>query len=75
MPLLFKAKTNDSHVIKVLIELLQNNIQTGCFIISKDGIRFRMMNVDKCILFDINLESDNFEVYKFKTSEKTITRS
>ena len=31
-----------------------------------------MMNVDKCILFDINLESDNFEVYKFKTSEKLL---
>lgn len=69
MTLLFKAKTNDSHVIKVLIELLQNNIQVGCFIISKEGISFKMMNSDKCILFDINLTSDNFEVYKFKSNE------
>ena len=69
MPLLFKAKTNDSHVLKVLVEVLQNNIQTGYFILSKKNIKFRMMNVDKCILFDINLDSDNFEVYKFKSEE------
>jgi proliferating cell nuclear antigen len=70
MTLLFKAKTNDSHVIKVLIELLQNNIQVGCFIISGEGIRFKMMNSDKCILFDINLKSENFEVYKFRHTNK-----
>ena len=28
-----------------------------------------MMNIDKCILFDIKLDSDNFEVYKFKSEE------
>lgn len=70
MSIIFKAKTNDSHVIKVLIELLQNNIKIGCFVINDEGITFRMMNMDKCILFDIELHAENFNIYKYKKKEK-----
>lgn len=70
MTVIFKAKTTESHVIKILAELLQNNIKIGCFVIDSSGLTFRMMNIDKCILFDLKLDAKNFNIYKFKKSEK-----
>ena len=69
MTVIFKAKTSDSHVIKILIELLQNNIKKGCFVLTSNGLSFRMMNVNKSILFDLFLDAKNFNSFKFKEKE------
>ena len=70
MTIIFKAKTRGGYTIKILGELLQNNIKTACFEIDKNGIRLCMMDHHRTILLDLNLESDNFTVYKYKGKEK-----
>ena len=44
MSTLFKAKSNEGYIIKILAELFQHNIQTACIVVSKDGITLRMMD-------------------------------
>jgi len=61
----FHCKTHDAYIVKNLIELLQNNIKTGCFEISKDGIRLRMMDANFRLLFDVVLEAKKFHTYVF----------
>ncbi len=70
MPIIFKAKTNEGHHLKVLSELLQNNIKTASFEIDSDGIRLRMTDSHRRILINLELASENFQVYKFKGSSK-----
>lgn len=63
---LFHCKTTEGYIIKILSELLQNNIKNGCFIVNEKGISFRMTDSNRRILMDVELESDNFSTYKFK---------
>jgi proliferating cell nuclear antigen PCNA len=70
MPVIFKAKTREGYALKVLAELLQNNIKTACFEVDEKGIRLRMMDHHRTILIDLDLEADCFSVYKYKASEK-----
>lgn len=70
MSVIFKAKTTEGYAIKVLAELLQNNLKTACFEVDEKGIKLRMMDHHRTILIDIDLESDNFSIYKFNSSEK-----
>jgi proliferating cell nuclear antigen PCNA len=70
MTVIFKAKTQDAYVIKLLGELLQNNIKTACFELDQKGIKLRMMDSHRHILIDLDLISDKFAIYKFK-SERT----
>lgn len=70
MTMIFKAKTREGYALKVLAELLQNNIKTACFEIDDVGMRLRMMDHHRTILIDLLLEADNFSVYKYKPSEK-----
>lgn len=70
MTIIFKAKTREGYSVKILGELLQNNIQTACFEIDQTGIRLRMMDHHTTILLDMELLSDRFSVYKFKKEEK-----
>lgn len=70
MPTLFKAKSNEGYIIKILAELFQHNIQTACFIVSNKGITLRMMDSYPKVLFDLELLAENFTSYKYK-SEKT----
>ena len=72
MPNLFKAKTSEGYTIKILAELLQHNIKTACFILSKTGIRLRMMDSQRFVLIDLDLNADNFSIYKFKGETMTI---
>ena len=72
MPLLFKAKTQEGYTIKILAELLQHNIKTACFVINEVGITLRMMDSQRFLLMDLNLQSDNFAIYKFRSSEMMI---
>ena len=70
MTILFKAKTHDAYTIKILAELLQNNLKTACFEVDSKGIKLCMVNHHKTILIKLFMESDNFTVYKFKAKEK-----
>ena len=70
MTIIFKAKTSEGYVIKVLVELLQNTIKTAGFEISETGIRLRMMDSNRIILSDVVLLSENFSFYKFKPKNK-----
>jgi proliferating cell nuclear antigen len=70
MTVIFKAKTHDAYIIKILAELLQNNIKTACFEIDLDGICLCMMDHHRTILIKVKLDSENFTVYKFKAKQK-----
>ena len=70
MSTVFKAKTNEGYIIKILAELFHHNIQTACFVISSQGIRLRQMDSYPKVLFDLEMLSENFSSYKYK-SEKT----
>lgn len=67
MPIIFKAKTHEAYYIKVLAELLQNNIKpAACFEIDKNGIHLCMMDNNRSILIKVELDANNFSLYKFK---------
>jgi proliferating cell nuclear antigen PCNA len=70
MTVIFKAKTHNAYIIKILAELLQNNIKTACFEIDEDGIQLCMMDHHRTILIQVSLESENFTLYKFKAKKK-----
>ena len=70
MTVIFKAKTKEGYSLKVLAELLQNNIKTACFEIDSKSIRLTMMDHHRTILIDLELDSDNFSVYTYKHHEK-----
>lgn len=70
MTIIFKAKTHNAYTIKILAELLQNNVKTACFEIDSNGISLCMMDHHRTILIHLYLESENFTIYKFKSSEK-----
>ena len=57
MTILFKAKTNCAYTIKILAELLKNNLKTGCFFIDKDGIQLSMMDHHETILIKFEFVS------------------
>ena len=67
---LFKAKTQEAYQIKVLAELLTNNLKTGCFEVTEDGITLRMMDHHRKTLIDLDLPAENFALYRFTAAEK-----
>lgn len=69
MSVLFKAKTTEAYHIKILVELLSNNIKTGCFEIYSTGIRLNMTDAHRRLLIVLNLLSENFTEYRFNDSE------
>jgi proliferating cell nuclear antigen PCNA len=66
---LFKARTNEGHVFKVLSELLQSNIKTGCFEINKQGFFFKMTDTHNRICIDIKLLNENFVSFHVNSEE------
>ena len=44
MSVLFKAKTKEGYILKIVSDLLQNNIKTACIKIDKDGIYLTQMD-------------------------------
>jgi proliferating cell nuclear antigen PCNA len=70
MTVIFKAKSHNAYTIKILAELLQNNIKTACFEIDEDGIKLCMMDHHRTILIKVSLESENFTLYKFRGKDK-----
>ena len=71
MSYILKAKTQEGYIIKILGELLQNNIKTACFEVDKNGLKLRMMDSHRIILVDLFLDAENFSIYKFK-SDRTL---
>ena len=57
---LFYCKTAEGYIIKILAELLQNNIKNGCFIVNDKGIFFRMTDSNRRILIYIELNANKF---------------
>ena len=70
MPIIFKCKTGEAYQIKVLAELLTNNLKTGCFEINENGISLRMFDNPRKTLVDLNLLAENFSLFKFKSDKK-----
>ena len=69
MSTIFRAKTQEAYVIKILAELLSNNIKTGCFVIDDTGMYLCMMDSHKTILIDLFLKAENFQIYKFNNKK------
>ena len=69
MTIIFKAKSQEAYCIKVLAELLANNIKTACFVVDETGISLRMMDHHRTILIDLDLKAENFTIYKFNSKK------
>lgn len=69
MTIIFKCKTSEAFLIKILAELLQNNIKTSCFVIDHRGIKLRMMDHHRKILIDITLDAESFSMYRFRADQ------
>lgn len=67
---IFRARTSEGYIIKVLSELLQNNIKNGCFEIDRRGIFFRMMDTHRRLCIDFELLGENFSYYQVNTESK-----
>lgn len=67
---MFMCKTDEGHVIKCLAELLQNNLKNSSFVIDHKGIRLKMTDSNKKILIDLELNAENFSIYKYKFPKK-----
>ncbi len=63
MSYIFRARTNEANFLKITVEILANNLKTGCFVIDKNGIRLRMADHHLKSLFDVEL--NNFTKYNF----------
>ena len=69
MTIIFKAKTQEAYCLKIMAELLSNNIKTGCFVINETGIFLCMMDNNRKVLIDLALKAENFSLYKFNTKQ------
>ena len=67
---LFYCKTSEGYIIKILSELLQNNIKNGCFVVNEKGLFFRMTDSNRRILIDLDLLADKFSSFKYKESKQ-----
>jgi proliferating cell nuclear antigen PCNA len=67
MPIKFKCRTGEAYQVKVLAELLTNNLKTGCFRVSDSCITLRMFDNPRKTLVDLVLQAENFSIYKFRT--------
>lgn len=63
---LFKAQTAEGYTIKVLADLLQNNIKTACLLVNDNGFKLCMYDSHRRVCFSFNLDAENFQIYKFK---------
>ena len=64
MTIIFRVKSDQAYIFKILAELIANNIKTGCFEIDEKGISLRMMDHHKKVLIDFQLNAENFNLYK-----------
>ena len=69
MTVTFKCKTGEAYQIKVLAELLTNNLKTGCFEVNENGLYLRMFDQPRKTLVDLSLLAENFALYKIKKDD------
>lgn len=62
---LFRAKTKEAFVFKVLGELLSSTLKFSPFRITENGIYLRQTDIKREQLIDLFFNKDNFIVYKF----------
>lgn len=60
---IFRCKTTDAYTIKMLFELLHNNIKTGCFELHKDGIQLCMTDSNRRTLIDVKILAREMNFY------------
>lgn len=68
---LFYAKTNQSHIFKKLIDILDSISDEFTFIFQPKGIDIISLDQSKTILVCINLNADEFEEYQCDTTYTT----
>jgi proliferating cell nuclear antigen PCNA len=69
MTIIFKAKSQEAYCLKIMAELLSNNIKTGCFVIDDTGIFLCMMDNNRKVLIDLSLKAENFSLYRFNSKK------
>jgi len=69
MTVIFTAKTKNAYNIKILAELLSNNIKVGHFVITEESISLCMMDTHRKILISVKLLAENFSLYRLKTDK------
>lgn len=67
--MLFNATTNNAHTIKILSEIIYNNIKNICLEISKHAIKITAINSLNTILLDIKLSAKNFNKFVLNSNE------
>jgi len=69
MTIIFKAKSQEAYCLKIMADLLSNNIKTGCFVIDESGIFLCMMDNNRKVLIDLELKAENFSLYRFNSKK------
>jgi len=59
----FRCKTTDAYIFKIMTELLHNIIKIACFEITPSEISLRMMDSNRRTLVDLSLKACNFNMY------------
>ena len=72
MTIIFKTKTSEAYHIKIMAELLSNNLKTAHLEIDEKGIKLCQMDLNRRILIKMDLYSENFETYKFQKNKPKI---
>jgi len=65
MTIIFRAKTDQGYIMKLLAELLQNNIKDAGFQINETGIFLKTIDSNQSTFIDLQLSHDKFNIYKF----------
>jgi len=60
---IFRCKTTDAHILKILFKLLHNNIKTACFSITADGIALCMTDSNRRTLIKLDMKAREFNTY------------
>jgi len=63
---IFRCKTTDAHILKILFKLLHNNIKTACFSITAKGIALCMTDSNRRTLIKLDLLAKEFNLYQLK---------
>ncbi len=64
--MIFSCTTQDAYHIKILFEILHNNLKVGHFEIDENGIKLCMMDSHRKVLINLALQAENFTSYVFK---------
>lgn len=63
---LLKISTKEGSLLKTIVELFQSSFSQIIFNLDRSGISCRMTNVRENMLFDLNLEAENFNEFFIK---------